>query len=173
MITGYEDYEPRVHPDSFVAWNAQVSGDVELAEDVSVWYSATIRGDTGSIRVGPRSNIQDGATLHVAEHVPCVVGADVTIGHGAIVHACTVEDRCVIGMGAIVLDGARIAADSIVGAGALVTGGKSFPPRSLIIGSPARAVRVLSDEEVASIRASAAEYVILARRTRNAVPVAR
>jgi carbonic anhydrase/acetyltransferase-like protein (isoleucine patch superfamily) len=170
MISGFRGIEPLVHPDSFIAWNAQVSGDVELGVDVSVWYGAVIRGDTGPIRVGRGCNVQDGAILHVAERHPCVLGEDVTVGHGAIVHACTVGDRCLIGMGAIILDGAVIGEESIVGAGALVTGGKSFPPRSLIVGSPAKALRGVTEEEVAEIRERAAEYVLLARETRGSVP---
>lgn len=147
----------------FVAPSASVTGRVFLGEDVSLWHNTTLRGDIAPIYVGQRSNIQDGAVLHVADDLPCKVGVDVTVGHGAIVHACTIGDRCIIGMGSIILNGATIAEDSIVGAGALVTEGKSFPPRSLIIGSPAKAVRTLRDEEVTHIKESAATYCSLAK----------
>jgi carbonic anhydrase/acetyltransferase-like protein (isoleucine patch superfamily) len=147
----------------FVAPSASVTGKVFLGEDASLWHNTTLRGDIAPIYVGARTNIQDGAVLHVAEDLPCRVGQDVTVGHGAIVHACTVGDRCIIGMGSIILNGAAIAEDSIVGAGALVTEGKSFPPRSLIIGSPAKAVRSLRDDEVAHIRESASIYCNLAK----------
>ncbi len=165
MVHGFEGREPIVRDASFIAWNSDISGDVELGQDVSVWYNATLRGDVAAIRIGDRSNIQDGAVLHVSNGMPCLLGKDITVGHGAIVHACTIGDRCLIGMGAIVLDGAVIGKESIVGAGALVTGGKSFPPRSLIIGSPAKAARPLTDEEVDSIAERARHYVELAFRT--------
>lgn len=147
----------------FVAPSASVTGTVYLAKDSSLWHNTTLRGDIAHISVGERSNIQDGAVLHVAKDLPCLVGNDVTVGHGAIVHACTVGDRCIIGMGSIILNGASIGEDSIVGAGALVTEGKSFPPRSLILGSPAKVARTLRDEELAHIRESALSYCALAR----------
>jgi carbonic anhydrase/acetyltransferase-like protein (isoleucine patch superfamily) len=165
MVHGFEGREPLVRDAAFVAWNADISGDVELGLDVSVWYNATLRGDVAAIKVGDRANIQDGAVVHVAKDMPCSIGEDVTVGHGSIVHACTIGNRCLIGMGAIVLDGAVIGEDSIVGAGALVTGGRTFPPRSLILGSPAKAIRSLDEAEVASLTENARHYVELARVT--------
>jgi carbonic anhydrase/acetyltransferase-like protein (isoleucine patch superfamily) len=135
-----------------------VIGSVHLEEETSVWYSASIRGDIDTITIGWGSNVQDNAALHVDEGVPLVVGRDVTIGHGAIVHGCTVGDRCLIGMGAIILNGARIGRECIVGAGALITEGKEFPERSLIVGSPAKAVRSVTDDEVSKILKNAANY---------------
>ena len=129
-----------------------------------MWYGAVLRGDLAAISVGAGSNVQDGAVLHVDDGTPCVVGDHVTIGHRAVVHACKVGDRCLIGMGAVILNGAVIGEDSIVGAGALVTQGKAFPPRSMILGSPAKVVRPLTDEEVADLRPHAEAYVDLARR---------
>lgn len=165
VVHSFEGERPNIEKAAFIAWNAEVSGKVSLGEGSSVWYGATLRGDIAAIRIGAGSNVQDGATVHVDHGVDCEIGESVTIGHGAIVHACTVGDRSLIGMGAIILDGAVIGEDSIVGAGALVTQGKCFPPRSMILGSPAKAVRSLSDEEVASLAAHSADYLALARRT--------
>ena len=153
---------PEVDKALFVAWNAEVAGSVMLAAETSIWFSATLRGDIEHIHVGRGSNVQDGATLHVDFDLPCVVGEGVTIGHHAILHGCTVGDDCLIGMGAVVLSGAVIGRESIVGAGALVTEGKTFPPRSLIIGSPAKAVRSLDDAAVAKVRENGKVYVRLA-----------
>jgi len=166
LIHSFEGRSPEIHESAFVAWNAEVEGEVELGEGSSIWYGATIRADIAAIRIGAKSNIQDGAVLHVAEGADCVLGDEVTVGHGAIVHACTVGDRCLVGMGAVILDGARIGDESIVGAGALVTQGKAFPPRSMILGSPAKAVRELSPEEVASLGEHARTYAQLAQRTK-------
>jgi carbonic anhydrase/acetyltransferase-like protein (isoleucine patch superfamily) len=164
MVHSFEGERPEISRASFVAWNAELCGRVSLGEGASVWYGAVLRGDVAAIRIGAGSNVQDGAVLHVDHGRDCVLGDHVTIGHGAIVHACEVGDRCLVGMGAIILDRATIGEDSIVGAGALVTQGKSFPPRSMILGSPAKAVRPLTDEEVAGLRAHAEAYVELARR---------
>jgi gamma-carbonic anhydrase len=165
MVHSFEGERPDISKAAFVAWNAEVLGRVELGEGASVWYGAVLRGDIAAIRVGVASNVQDGAVLHVDEGQPCVLGDHVTIGHGAVVHACSIGDRCLVGMGAVILDRALIGEDSIVGAGALVTQGKAFPPRSMILGSPAKLVRPLSDEEVSGLRAHAEAYVELARRT--------
>jgi carbonic anhydrase/acetyltransferase-like protein (isoleucine patch superfamily) len=162
MVHRIGDRVPRVGKALFVAWNAEVAGSVTLAEETSVWFSATLRADIEPITVGRGSNVQDGATLHIDFGLPCVVGERVTIGHGAVLHACTVGDDCLIGMGAVVLSGAVIGKESIVGAGALVTEGKSFPPRSLIIGSPAKAVRELDDAEIEKVRENGRVYVRLA-----------
>ena len=153
-----------VGDDFFVAPNAAVIGRVYLGRDASVWFNAVLRGDGNDIRLGDRSNVQDTAVLHVDHDAPCTVGNDVTIGHGATVHGCTVGDHSLIGMGAILLNGARIGAHSIVGAGALVTEGKSFPDHSLIVGAPGRAVRTLDEKAAAQIAAGADIYV---RRWRN------
>ncbi len=155
--------QPRIHPTAFIAPGAAVIGDVTLGEEASVWYHAAARGDINRIVIGPRSNVQDGAVLHVADDYHTEIGELVTVGHKAIVHACTVENEVLIGMGAIILDGVRIGARSIIGAGALVTGGKEIPPGSLVIGSPAKVVRSLSLEEQASIRVWAERYVTLSR----------
>jgi len=154
---------PQVHPSAYVAPGAIVVGDVTLAEESSVWYSAVLRGDINRIVIGPRSNIQDGAVVHLADDFGVYVGELVTVGHKAILHACTVGDEVLIGMGAIVLDGAEIGARSIVGAGSVVTGGKKIPPGSLVLGAPGKVVRQLSLEEQAGLKVWAEKYVALSR----------
>ena len=156
-----------IHKSAFIAWNAHVSGDAELAEHTSVWFSATVRADMAPIKIGKNSNIQDNAVVHVDENIPCIIGENVTVGHGAILHSCTVENGCTVGMGAIVLNGAHIGENSMVGAGALVTPGKSFPAGSLIIGSPAKAVRDLRSEEIEAMKKNCENYVIHARKEKE------
>jgi carbonic anhydrase/acetyltransferase-like protein (isoleucine patch superfamily) len=143
----------------WIAPNASVIGDVALGEDCGIWFGATLRGDNERITLGARTNIQEGSTLHTDAGFPMTIGEDCTIGHNAILHGCTIGAGALVGMGAIVLNGARIGAGSLIGAGALVTEGKEFPERSLIVGSPARAVRTLDESVVASLRLSAAHYV--------------
>jgi carbonic anhydrase/acetyltransferase-like protein (isoleucine patch superfamily) len=167
MIHTIRNKAPRIADSAFIAWNAEVAGEALVGEDSSVWYGATLRADLAPVRVGERTSIQDGAVLHVNFDMPCTVGDDCTIGHGAVIHGCSVGNACLIGIGAIILNGASIADECIVGAGALVTEGKSFPPRSLIIGSPARLARTVTDEEVAKIRKNAATYVGLAREAKS------
>lgn len=150
---------PTIAEDSWVAPSADLIGDVHLAPEASVWFGAVIRADNTPIKVGARSNVQEGAMLHSDPGAPCTVGEDVTVGHHAILHGCTVGNRSLIGMGATILNRAVIGEDCIVGAGALVTEGKEFPAGSLIVGSPARAIRQLDDAAKAMLRASAAHYV--------------
>ena len=167
MIEDFDGHQPKISPDTFIAASANIIGQVTLAEKSSVWYSATLRGDINHIQVGPRSNIQDNAVLHLADHFPCLIGELVTVGHSAIIHACTLEDETLIGMGATILDGAVIGARSIVGANALVTGGTIIPPGSLVLGSPAKVVRTLNKIEQTDIRKWADKYVTLAQKYRN------
>ena len=158
-LYAYKGKRPQVAASAWVAPSADVVGEVILGEEVSVWFGAVIRGDNTPMPIGARSNVQEGAMLHSDPHAPLSVGEDVTIGHHAILHGCTVKDRALIGMGAIVLNNAVIEEDCIVGAGALVTEGKTFPRGSLIVGSPARAVRQLDERAVAGLKMSAAHYV--------------
>ena len=144
----------------YVAPGAYVTGDVELGENVNVWYTAVLRGDSGTIRVGEGTNIQDGCVVHDAT----TLGKFCTVGHRAVVHGCTVGDYCLIGMGAIVLSGAVIGDRCMVGAGALVTGKMNAPAGSLILGSPAKVVRALTEAELAHLEESAREYIHLAQR---------
>ena len=143
--------------DVLICEGAMVSGDVTLSKGVSIWYNAVLRGDAGAITIGEGTNIQDCAVLHEETHV----GAGCTIGHGAIVHGCTVGDNTVVGMGAIVLNGAKIGRNCMVGAGAVVTGKTDAPDGSLLVGSPAKVVRPLTDEEVAGLRRNAGHYIEL------------
>lgn len=147
----------------WVAPNATVVGDVTLAEQTSVFYGAVLRGDIARIVVGEGTNIQDNAVVHLADDLDAVIGAWCTIGHSAIVHACTIEDECLIGMGATVLDGARIGARSIVGAGAVVKQGMVVPPGSMVLGTPARITRSLSEEEQRTVRVWAEKYVAVSQ----------
>jgi carbonic anhydrase/acetyltransferase-like protein (isoleucine patch superfamily) len=165
-IYALDDVEPTL-PASGAVWiapDAHVIGRVTLGEDVGVWFGAVIRGDNDPISIGARTNIQDGAMLHADPGVPLTIGADVTVGHHAILHGCSVGDNSLIGMGATVLNRARIGANCIVGANALVTEGKEFPDFSLIVGAPAKAVRTLDPATAAQLRASAEHYVANARR---------
>ena len=161
---GLGDAEPAIGADVYVAPGAHVIGDVTLGDRVSIWFGAVVRGDNDPIRIGAESNVQDGAMVHADPGVPTTIGRGVTIGHHAIVHGATVGDNSLIGMGATLLNRAVIGADSIVGANALVTEGKAFPAGSLIVGSPARVLRPLTDTEIAGLRVSAATYVANARR---------
>ena len=165
VVRALGSLRPRLGRAVFLAETCAVIGDVELGDESSVWYSAVVRGDVMPIRVGARTNLQDGAIVHVtSDKFGTVIGSDCTIGHGAIIHACTIEERCLIGMGAILLDGAVIGRGSFVGAGALVTPGTVIPPGSLALGSPARVIRPVSDRERAQIEYGAAHYVELSRR---------
>ena len=150
-------------PDVLICDGAKVSGDVTLAKGVSVWYNAVLRGDDGAVTVGENTNIQDCAVLHEETRV----GAGCTIGHGAVVHGCTIGDNVLIGMGAVVLNGARIGDDCIVGAGALVTGKMDAPDGSMLLGSPAKVVRALTEAEIAANRRSAQGYLEAAERYRR------
>ncbi len=166
MIYLLGDRKPRSKA-LFVAPDAAVIGDVELGEDSSVWFGAVLRGDNEPIRIGARSNIQDGSVIHTDPSFPTTVGADVTVGHRVILHGCTVEDGCTVGMGAILLNGSHVGAHSLVAAGALLPEGRSYPPGSLIMGIPGRQVRMLSDEERAEVAQGADIYVRNARRFRD------
>ena len=155
--------QPSVHPSAWVAPSADLIGDVQLGEAASVWFGAVIRADNTPIVVGVRANIQEGAMLHSDPGAPLTVGEGCTVGHHAILHGCTLGAHVLVGMGATVLNRAVIGEDCLIGAGALVTKGKSFPPGHLIVGSPARAVRALTPEQIAGLRLSAAHYAHRAR----------
>ena len=167
MILRYKEWFPQFGQNCWVAPDATVIGNVTMGEDSSIWFGCVVRGDVHKIRIGHRTNIQDLSMIHVTHYKnpdmsdghPTIIGDDVTVGHRVMLHGCTIEDACLIGMNATILDGAVIGKESIVGAGALVTGGKKFPPRSLILGSPAKVVRELTEQEVAELYASAKRYV--------------
>jgi carbonic anhydrase/acetyltransferase-like protein (isoleucine patch superfamily) len=159
IVERYLDKLPAAGERVMLAAGAAIVGDVRLAGDVSIWYGCVLRGDIASISVGSRSNVQDGTVIHVSDDNPCEIGADVVVGHRAMLHACRVEDACLIGMQATVLDGAVIGAGSVLGAGALVTQRMVIPPRSLVLGAPGKVVRTLTAEDEARHRALAAKYV--------------
>jgi carbonic anhydrase/acetyltransferase-like protein (isoleucine patch superfamily) len=163
-IRTFAGKRPSIARGVFLAETSALIGDVEIGEDSSIWYATTIRGDVMPVRIGARTSVQDGTVVHVtAGKFGASIGNDCTVGHGAIIHACVVEDFCLIGMGSIILDGARIGAGSLVGAGALVTPGTDIPPNSLVIGSPAKVKRPVNDKEREQITFGAAHYVELAR----------
>lgn len=171
----FNNLSPQIHPSAVVFDGTHIIGDVRIQEDCSIWFNAVLRADVNTISIGKRSNIQDNTVIHV-EHKSAnpsnsrdnlkgsvQIGSDVTIGHNCIIHACKIEDFCLIGMGSIIMDDACISQMSILGAGSLVTKGKVFPPRSLIMGNPAKFIRPLSDDEIASIEKSSLSYVELAK----------
>ena len=165
IIRDYAGKNPRIGRGVFLAETCALIGDVVVGDDSSIWYSTVLRGDMMSIQIGARTNLQDGTIVHVtSQRFGTIVGDDCTIGHGAILHACTVEDSCLIGMGATILDGARIGRGSLVGAGALVTPGTDIPPDSLVLGAPARVVRPVNHKEREQIEYAAAVYIELTRR---------
>jgi len=154
----------QVDPSVFVAPGAVVVGDVTIGPESSVWFAAVIRGDTEAIRIGARTNVQDGAVLHADPGFPCTLGNDVTVGHGAIVHGATVDDNVLIGMRAVVMNGARVGAGSIVAVGAVVTEGTQVPPNSLVMGLPGKVIRATSEADLARIRHAAEHYQANAKR---------
>ena len=164
MIWSLDGEAPEIHPTAWIAPDAQVIGRVRLGPRASVWFGAVLRGDIEWIEVGEGSNIQELSVLHTDRGFPLAVGPGCTIGHKAVLHGCTVGPNSLVGMSATVLNGATIGKESLVGAGALVTEGKAFEPRSLILGSPARAVRRLDEEAVRRLRLSASNYAENARR---------
>ena len=155
---------PDVHSSAFIAKSADLIGAVIVGEEASIWYSSVLRADINKIKIGARSNIQDGCVVHLESDLGTHVGEYVTVGHKAILHACSIDDEVLVGMGAIVMDGAEVGSRSIIGAGALVTMGTKIPPGSLVLGSPARVVRSLSGEEQGSLKGWAENYVLLSRR---------
>ena len=157
-------HSPNVDPSAFIAASADLIGAVTIGEEASIWYASVLRADINHIKIGARSNIQDGCVIHLESGQGTEVGQYVTVGHKAILHACWIDNEVLVGMGAIVMDGVEIGARSIIGAGALVTMGTKVPEGSLVLGSPARVVRQLSLEEQASVKGWAENYVQLSRR---------
>lgn len=167
MILSFNGIEPKIHDTAFIADDAVITGDVEVAEDASVWFGSVLRGDVNYIRIGARTNIQDQTIIHVSSKgLPTIVEEEVTVGHRVTLHACHVERGCLIGIGAILMDGVRVGAQSLVGAGSLLTPGTQIPPRSLVIGSPARVKRELTDAELASLEQSWKNYIELKNQYR-------
>jgi carbonic anhydrase/acetyltransferase-like protein (isoleucine patch superfamily) len=160
MILPFKDKNPQIDSSVYIVDSAVVVGDVVIGEESSVWFNAVVRGDVNHIRIGRRTNIQDGCVLHVSrKDYPLVIGDGVTVGHNVTLHACTIASNCLIGMGAVVMDGSDIGQNCIIGAGALVTPHTVISPGNMAVGSPAKVKRKLSEEEIQSIRDSAEHYV--------------
>jgi len=167
MLIKFKEWTPDIGKNTWIAPSADVIGRCKIGEDSSIWFQTAVRADVHFITIGSRTSIQDGSMIHVTHHKkedmsdgnPTTIGDDVTVGHKVMLHGCTIEDACLIGMSATILDGAVIGKESIVGAGSLVTKNKVFPPRSLIMGSPAKVIRELTDAEVKELYASALRYV--------------
>ncbi len=163
MIIAYKAYKPSISDNSFVAENSTIVGRCSIAEDCSIWYNAVLRADVNEIIIGKGTNIQDGCVVHCDEDFGTRIGENVTVGHMAIVHGCTIGSNCIIGMGSVILDGAVIGDNVIIGANSLVTSGKAIPSGVLAMGSPAKVVRELTPEELEGIRSSVAGYIRLSK----------
>jgi carbonic anhydrase/acetyltransferase-like protein (isoleucine patch superfamily) len=159
MIYDFENDTPKLHPNSWVAPNAVVIGKVELKKDSNIWFNVTLRGDVEPITVGEGSNVQDGSVIHSDPGCPVTIGKNVTIGHLVMLHGCVIEDDCLIGIGSTILNKVKIGKNSIIGANALVTENKVIPERSLVLGSPGKIVRQVTDDEIKSIKENADHYV--------------
>ena len=168
MITSYNGTEPQIHPTAFISDNATIIGEVEIGEQGSIWFGSILRGDVNFIRIGSRTNIQDGTVIHVSSKThPTILENDITVGHRVTLHGCYVETGCLIGIGAILLDGVHIGRNSLVAAGSLLTPGTRIPPRSMVMGSPARVKRELKDDEIAGIARNVESYVDLSAAYRS------
>lgn len=164
MIMGFKNTKPQIHESCFIAPTADIIGDVILEEDVNIWFGTVIRADGNAIKIGKNTNIQDNSVVHIAgENIDTIIGENVTVGHNAIVHGCVVGDNCLIGMGAIILNRAEIGNNTIIGAGSLVTEGKKIPSGVLCLGSPAKVIRNLTEEEIGGLKKHAQGYVDLSK----------
>jgi carbonic anhydrase/acetyltransferase-like protein (isoleucine patch superfamily) len=171
VLLALGDRRPQIDPEAWVAPTATVAGDVTVGARSSIWYGATLRADTDPIVIGAGSNVQDGSVLHADPGFPLRLGDGVTVGHLVMLHGCTIDDDVLVGIGAVVLNGARIGAGSLIAAGALVTQGTEIPPRSMVMGSPAKVRRELTDDDVAGIRLNAEHYRELVAMHRTATPL--
>lgn len=164
MIIDFEGVNPKINKNTYISESVDIVGNVEVYEDANIWFGTRLRGDMNKIVVGANTNIQENSVVHVDVNSPCIIGRSVTIGHGAIIHGCTISDNVLVGMGSIILNNAKIGKNTIIGAGSLVTQGKSFPDGVLILGNPAKVIRELTDDEIKSIKSSADNYVNLSKR---------
>ena len=164
MIMNFEGVNPKISENTYISESVDIIGNVVIEENANIWFGSRLRADMNQIVVGANTNIQENSVVHVDANSPCIIGKNVTIGHGAIIHGCNISDNVLVGMGSIILNNAKISKNSIVGAGALVTQGKEFEEGVLILGNPAKAVRKLSEEEIKSIKRSADNYVALSKK---------
>lgn len=164
MIKEFEGNIPRIDESTYISESVDIIGDVTIEENANIWFGTRLRGDMNKIVIGKNTNIQENTVVHVDKNCPCLIGKDVTIGHGAIIHGCEICDNVVVGMGSIILNNAKIGKNTIIGAGSLITQGKVFPEGVLILGNPAKVVRELSEAEIESIKNSANNYVNLSKK---------
>ena len=169
MLIDFEGMSPKIHPSVFIAPGAMIIGDVTIGEDSGVWFNCVLRADIDRIQIGKRSNVQDGTVIHLDTGIPTIIGNDVTVGHAAIIHACAIGDRALIGMGAIILSGAKIGEEAIVAAGTLVREGQEIPPRSVAMGVPAQVRREVTAADLEGMRENAAGYAARAAIMRKAI----
>ena len=167
MIYNFNNISPKIDKDSWFAPNAVLIGDVTLKKKANVWFNATLRGDVEPITIGEGSNVQDGSVIHTDPGCPATIGKNVTIGHLVMLHGCTIEDDCLIGIGSTILNKAKIGKNSIIGANALITENKIIPERSLVIGSPGKVIRQVTDEEIKHVRENAEHYVKNYKKYKN------
>ncbi|HEX2868005.1 MAG TPA: gamma carbonic anhydrase family protein [Ignavibacteriales bacterium] len=165
QIYSFKEFTPEIHTGAFIFPGVKIIGRVEIGQDSGIWYNSVVRGDVNFIKIGPGTNIQDLSVLHVTANNPLIIGNDVTVGHAVKLHGCTIEDKCLIGIGSVVLDGARVESNSIVAAGAVVTPGFTVPSGKLVAGVPAKVVRDLTPLEIEDIAHSANRYIEYARES--------
>ena len=164
MIMDFEGVTPRINKNTYISESVDIIGNVEINENANIWFGSRLRADMNKIRVGENTNIQENSVVHVDINSPCIIGKNVTIGHGTIIHGCSISDNVLVGMGSIILNNAKIGKNTIIGAGSLITQGKVFPEGVLILGNPAKVVRKLTDDEIKSIRKSSDNYVNLSKK---------
>ena len=164
MIMDFEGVTPRINKNTYISESVDIIGKVNVEENVNIWFGTRLRGDMNNIIIGENTNIQENSVVHVNINTPCIIGKNVTIGHGTIIHGCSISDNVLVGMGSIILNNAKIGKNTIIGAGSLVTQGKEFPEGVLILGNPAKVIRQLTEAEIESIQRSADNYVSLSKK---------
>ena len=164
MIMDFEGAKPKINENTYISESVDIIGKVEIEDNVNIWFGTRLRGDMNNIIIGENTNIQENSVVHVDINSPCIIGKNVTIGHGTIIHGCSISDNVLVGMGSIILNNAKIGKNTIIGAGSLVTQGKEFPEGVLILGNPAKVIRQLTEAEIESIQRSADNYVSLSKK---------
>lgn len=164
MIMDFEGVTPRINKNTYISESVDIIGKVNVEENVNIWFGTRLRGDMNNIIIGENTNIQENSVVHVDINSPCIIGKNLTIGHGTIIHGCSISDNVLVGMGSIILNNAKIGKNTIIGAGSLVTQGKEFPEGVLILGNPAKVIRQLTEAEIESIQRSADNYVSLSKK---------